>query len=69
MTNILFESLNDKKGVVKEIKSRYPKNMEEVTKKFFAKRRGRYGLVLNITRDMLLTLTALCVKDKKIKLQ
>ncbi len=68
LTNILFESLNDKKGVVKEIKSRYPKNMEEVTKKFFAKRRGRYGLVLNITRDMLLTLTALCVKDKKIKL-
>ena len=70
LTNVLFESLNDKKGIGVEIRtSRYPLNLEEVTKKFFAKRRGRYGLVLNITRDMLLTVTALCVKDKKIKLQ
>jgi len=69
LTNILFESLNDKKGIGVEIRtSRYPLNLEEITKKFFAKRRGRYGLVLNITRDMLLTVTALCVKDNKIKL-
>ena len=69
LTNILFESLNDKKGIDNKIsRSSYPLNLEEVTKNFFAKRRGRYGLVLNITRDLLLTVTALCVKDKKIKL-
>lgn len=69
LTKILFDSLNGEKGIGAEIRtSRYPLNLEEVTKKFFAKARGRYGHVLNITREMLLTITALCIKKDKIKL-
>jgi len=69
LSNILFESLNDEKGIFNQIRtSLYPLNLEEIAKAFFVKRRGKYGLVFNITREMLLTLTALCVKDKKIKL-
>ena len=70
LTKILYESLNDEKGIGVEIRtSRYPLNLEEVLKSFFAKGRGSYGFVLNITREMLLTITTLCVKDKKIKLE
>ena len=70
LTQILYESLNDEKGIGAEIRtSRYPLNLEEVTKSFFAKARGKYGFVLNISRDMLLSITTLCVKDKKIKLK
>lgn len=69
LTDCLFNSLNDEKGIGAEIRtSRYPLNLEEVTTSFFAKARGRYGHVLNITREMLLTITTLCVKDNKIKL-
>lgn len=70
LTKILYESLDDEKGIGAEIRtSRYPLNLEEVTKSFFAKGRGKYGYVLNISRDMLLTITSLCVKDKHIKLK
>ena len=69
LTSVLFNSLNDENGINVVIRSsRYPLNLEESAKAFFAKARGKYGLVLNITREMLLTITALCVKDKKIKL-
>ena len=43
-------------------------SLEEFAKKYFLKRRGSYGYVLNMNRDMLLMITALCVKDRKIKL-
>ena len=39
-----------------------------MAKKFFLKRRGSYGYILNLNRDILLIMTALCVKDKKIRL-
>lgn len=69
LVEILYKSLNDEKGIGVEIRtSRYPLNLEEIAKAFFVKGRGKYGLVLNITREMLLTLTTLCVKDKQIKL-
>lgn len=69
LITILFDCLNSENGINHEIKSsRYPLNLEEVAKSFFAKGRGKYGFVLNITREMLLTLTALCVKNQKIKL-
>lgn len=70
LVNFLFESLNDDKlGIARATKSRYSKNVEEIAKAYFTKRRGSYGYVLNITRDMLLVLTTLCVKDEKIKLK
>lgn len=66
---ILYSYLkDDKKGVTYKSKRLFNQNLEEFAKKYFLKRRGSYGYVLNINRDMLLMLTALCVKDKKIKL-
>lgn len=62
----LFNSLNQ--GIQQAIKSRYAKNLEEVAKKYFAKSRGPHGLMLNLNKDMLYILTALCVKKDKIKL-
>ena len=62
----LFNSLNQ--GIQQAIKSRYAKNLEEVAKKYFAKGRGPHGLMLNLNKDMLYILTALCVKKDKIKL-
>ena len=69
LVEILYQSLNDEKGIGVEIRtSRYPLNLEEIAKAFFVKGRGKHGFVLNITREMLLSLTTLCVKDEQIKL-
>ena len=43
-------------------------NLENIGKKYFLKRRGQYGYALNITKDFLYLITALCVKEDKIKL-
>ena len=69
LVNKLYESLNDiEKGVRNRARSHFSQNLDGFAKKYFLKRRGSYGYVLNINKDMLLMLTALCVKDKKIKL-
>ena len=69
LVDILYDSLSDeKKGVSFKSRSFFTLTLEEFAKKYFLKRRGSYGYVLNINRDMLLMITALCVKDKKIKL-
>lgn len=49
--------------------SRFIGYFEDIGKKYFFKRRGRYSNVLNLSQDMLLTITALCVKEDKIKLK
>lgn len=49
--------------------SRYSLCIEDIGKKYFLKLRGQYGYVLNINQDMLLTITALCVKTDKMKLK
>lgn len=69
LVTVLYESINDSsRAVDSATKSRYSKNIEEIAKKYLAKRRGSYGYVLNINKDMLLTITALCVRNEKIKL-
>ena len=69
LINILFEDLNGEKGIDNEIRtSRYPLNLRELCEVFFVKNRGRYSQVFNINRELLLAITALCVKDEKIKL-
>lgn len=69
LTKILFDSLNDvKRGISPEPKSRYALNLEAIAKQYVLKRRGSYGYVLNVNRDLLRVMTALCVKDKNIKL-
>ena len=64
--NYLYEAINEKiQGATKD---RYALCCEEMAKKYFIKGRGRYGYVLNITQEMLLAITALSIKDDKIKL-
>ena len=43
-------------------------NLENIGKRYFLKSRGPYGYALNITKDFLYLITALCVKEEKIKL-
>ena len=69
LVDILYNSLDDiDKGVKDRARKHTFENVEVFAKKYFLKRRGPYGHVLNINKDMLLMLTALCVRDKKIKL-
>ena len=69
VVNILYDTLDDiEKGVRDRARDHTFQNVNALAKKYFLKRRGPYGHVLNINKDMLLMLTALCVKDKKIKL-
>ena len=58
----IFESL------VLQQKNSYAMNLTNVALKYFIKRRGKYGYVLNFTKDFLYLITALCVKEDKIKL-
>ena len=46
----------------------YWRNLNNVALKYFVKRRGKYGYVLNIDKKFLYLITALCVKEEKIKL-
>ena len=47
--------------------SRYPKPIEDLGRKYFLKRRGRYGYMFNMNQEMLILITALCIKEEKIK--
>ena len=70
LINSYFDSMYKDDGVQDGIKtSRYPKNLFELGKAFkLIKFRGKYRYVLNMSNDMLLLLTALCVqKDTNIK--
>ena len=68
LVNILFESLNGENGINSQTKSVYAINYTDFGRRFFLKSRGVHGFVLNITREMLFSITALCIKDEKIKL-
>ena len=69
LVEILYDYLkDDKKGITYKSIKLFNQNLEEIAKKYFLKRRGSYGYVLNINRNMLLMLTTLCVKDRKIKI-
>ena len=68
LVDILHDSLIDEeKGLSYKSINLFTLNLEDLAKKYFLKRRGAYGYVLNINRDMLLMLTTFCVKDRKIK--
>jgi len=67
LNKIFLNSLID--GIPAATRSRYPLSIEAIARKYFIKRRGSYGFVLNIKQDMLLLITQLCIKNnKKIKL-
>lgn len=49
--------------------SRYALSVEEIGKIYFLKLRGgAYGYMLNLTQEMILILTAVCIKENKITL-
>jgi len=46
----------------------FEKNLNNIAKKYFVKGRGPLGYVLNIDKTFLYIITALCIKEEKIKL-
>ena len=66
LVKLLKKDLNE--GVRFQRKYAFKDNLENMGKKYFLKRRGQYGYALNITKDFLYLITALCVKEDKIKL-
>ena len=75
-----YQQSNDFKYIVNTLKNdlknmghqqlyAYWRNLNNVALKYFVKSRGRYGHVLNIDKTFLYVITALCVKEEKIKLK
>ncbi len=56
------------KGIRNQQKVGFSFNLENIGKKYFLKSRGQYGYSLNITKDFIYLITALCVKQEKIML-
>ena len=48
--------------------SRYPIIIDDLGRKYFLKRRGRFGYMFNLSQEILILITALCIKDEKIKI-
>ncbi|WHY94709.1 DNA phosphorothioation-dependent restriction protein DptG [Neobacillus cucumis] len=72
LTDLLFESIDYVHAVLptkQGTKSRYALYLEEIGKRYFLKTRGSLGYMLNITQDLLLLLTAVCVKDERKSLK
>ena len=58
------------KGNRESANTRYRKWFEEYCKMNFLKRRGPLGYTLNLTKEQLLFITKICIKDKnRIKLK
>ena len=66
LLEILNKSISE--SVILQQKNSYAMNLTNIALKYFIKRRGKYGYALNITKDFLYLITALCVKEDKIKL-
>ena len=54
---------------IEENSEKYFKSIEEIGKAYFLKSRGgAYGYMLNLNQEMILILTAVCIKENKITL-
>lgn len=60
---------NDLKNMGNQQPYAYWRNLNNVALKYFVKSRGKYGHVLNIDKKFLYIITALCIKEEKIKLK
>ncbi len=67
LVNILINSID--LGIKKATKTRYRLSLDEVGKKYFLKSRGSLSYVGNITKTFLLFLTAISVKNERIKVK
>lgn len=67
----LFDSIQEtySKSTMLGPQSRYPLSIEEIGKKYFMKTRGSLGYMLNVSQDLLLLLTSLCLQDEKKSLK
>lgn len=63
----LFYSISE--GVSFEAATKFGRHIERLAGSTFLKSRGRYGYILNMTHNMLILLTAVCVKDERIPLK
>ena len=66
LANLLKKDLME--GIRFQQSVSFERNLNTIAKKYFVKRRGQYGYVLNIDKKFLYIITALCVKEDKIKL-
>lgn len=64
LCNVLFKCLNKKDPA---IGGRYSKSLTDLADKYFLKNGGRHGKVLNINQNTLVAITALCIREDKIK--
>ena len=64
LCNILFKCLNKKDPA---IGGRYSKSLTDLADRYFLKNGGRHGKVLNINQTTLVAITALCIREDKIK--
>ena len=67
LVNILINSID--MAIKKATKSRYRLSLDEVGKRYYLKSRGSLSYVGNITKDFLLFLTAISVKNERIKVK
>ena len=66
LISIFKNDLNE--GLSERQKQGFGGNIDNLAKKYFIKKRGQYGNILNINKENLYLITALCIKDEKIKL-
>ena len=69
--SIYLQSIEDSYSVNKSrhgTVSRYPIIVEDLGKKYFLKRRGRFGYMFNLNQEMLILITAVCIKEEKMKI-
>lgn len=71
LVQALFKSIEAayEKESMQGPRHRYWLSIEEIGKKYFLKRRGSLGYMLNISQDMLLMLTALSLKNERKSLK
>ncbi|MBY0078483.1 DNA phosphorothioation-dependent restriction protein DptG [Priestia aryabhattai] len=71
LTDNLFSSIEEayQKPSMQGPRNRYSLSIEEVGKKYFLKTRGSLGYMLNVSQDLFLLLTALCLKNERKSLK
>ena len=76
LANSLYCGLTNKergeknfKGVSDGRRTRYAQNINLLGNRYFLKSGGIYGKILNLNRDMLVFITSLCVREKKMNVK
>ncbi|OZT13656.1 DNA phosphorothioation-dependent restriction protein DptG [Priestia aryabhattai] len=67
LVDLLYSSIEEayQKPSMQGPRNRYSLSIEEIGKKFFLKTRGSLGYMLNVSQDLFLLLTAVCLKNER----